>query len=241
MGVFSTPPRLEDLTGLNHPPDDIAALRRCKPGSCDVKLGTKGLERLSRVDWSAPGAEKQAIAIFNQGIVDYVAAYQENGVDALGDVLDKKTARSRSQEYRALLANSPYLVEYVRELADYLAAYPKRTLAGAEDVFYWTKDMSGPKPVVSGYHLTIYRGPRGTLVANRLLGSTHFLNAGLDIMAAVPTPDGKGVYLLSLYRTRLDPPTGMLAGALMGKVKDGIETGVRENLVAARTRLAAAQ
>jgi hypothetical protein len=60
-------------------------------------------------------------------------------------------------------------------------------------------------------------------------------------MAAVPTPDGKGLYLMSLYRTRIDPPTGMLAGVLMGKVRDGVETGVEQNLMTARDRLAAAR
>ena len=78
-------------------------------------------------------------------------------------------------------------------------------------------------------------------MANKLLGATHYFNASLDIMAGVPTPDGKGLYLLSLFRTRLDPPTGMLAGALMGKVRGGIETGVRENLKSARERLAEAK
>ena len=55
----------------------------------------------------------------------------------------------------------------------------------------------------------------------------------------MPTADGKSLYLLSLFRTRLDPPTGMLAGVLMGKVRDGIETGVKENLKTAQARLIA--
>jgi hypothetical protein len=46
---------------------------------------------------------------------------------------------------------------------------------------------------------------------------------------------------LSLYRTRIDPPTGMLGGVLMGKVRDGVETGVNENLKTARDRLATAK
>ena len=53
----------------------------------------------------------------------------------------------------------------------------------------------------------------------------------------MPTADGKGLYLLNLYRTRMDPPTGMLAGVLMGKVRDGIETGVNENLKRAKDNL----
>ncbi|HEY5907173.1 MAG TPA: hypothetical protein VIZ31_03970, partial [Vicinamibacteria bacterium] len=90
MGRFSTPATLEDLKGLNHPPDDIAALKKCKPGSCDVKLGTKGLLAVSKIDWSAADAEKRAVAVFNQAIVDYVNAYQQGGTDAMGNVLDKK-------------------------------------------------------------------------------------------------------------------------------------------------------
>ena len=77
--------------------------------------------------------------------------------------------------------------------------------------------------MVSAYHATIYRGPRGGLIAHKLIGASHFFNAGLELLAAVPTPDGKGLYLLNLYRTRIDPPTGMLGGVLMGKVRDGIE------------------
>jgi hypothetical protein len=241
MGYFSKPAKLDDLKGLTHPPDDIAALKKCKPGSCDVKLGTKGLEAVSKIDWSAPDAEKRAVTIFNQAIVDYVNAYEQGGTDAMGNVLDKKQEKSRAQEYRTLLANSPYLVDYVKEFNDYLVAYPKGKLAGAEDVLFWAKDTFGLKPVVSGYHATFYKGPKGALISSKLLAASHFFNASLEMLAGVPTPDGKGLYLLNVYRTRLDPPTGMLAGVLMGKVRDGVETGVRENLKMARDRLAAAR
>jgi hypothetical protein len=203
-----------------------------------VKLGTRGLEIAAKLDWSSPGAEGRAAAAFNQALVDYVTAYAQGGTDALGDVLDKKAPKSRSQEYKALLASSPYLAEYVKEFNDYLASYPQGKLADAEDVLYWTKDTFGLKPVVSAYHMTLHQSPRGALLANKLLYASHYFNASLEIMAGVPAPDGKGLYLLSLFRTRLDPPTGMLAGVLMGKVKDGIETGVRENLKRARERLA---
>jgi hypothetical protein len=239
MGIFSSPPQLADLKGLNHPPDDIAALKKCKPGSCDVKLGDRGLEIVSKIDWARPDAEAQAIGLFNQALVDYVAAYAEGGTDALGTVFDKKARKTRADEYRKLLASSPYLAEYVKEFNDYLEGYPQAKLHDTEDTLYWTKDTFGLKPVVSAYHLTLHKSAGGALIANKLLYSSHFFNASLEIMAGVPAPDSKQMYLLSLFRTRLDPPTGMLSGVLMGKVRDGIETGVRENLKRARERLAA--
>jgi hypothetical protein len=238
MGLFSSPATLADLKGLNYPPDDIAALKKCKPGSCDVKLGTKGLEAVSGIDWKAPEAQAQATAILNQLMVDYVAVYQQGGTEAMATILDKKEAKVRPQEYRALLNHSPYLVDYVKEFNEYLADYPNGKLAEATDVLYWMKDTYGPKPVVSTYHATFYKGPRGGYTANKLIGAAHFFNASLELTAAVPGSDGRSLYLMTLARTRLDPPTGMLAGALMGKVKGGVEQGVKESLKTARDRLA---
>jgi len=122
-----------------------------------------------------------------------------------------------------------------------IEANPSGKLTGAEDELYWAKDTFGLKPVVSAYHATFYKGPRGAMIASKLLAATHYFNAGLEMIAGVPAPDGKGLYLLSLYRTRIDPPTGMLSGILMGKVRDGVETGVKQNLTTARERLAAAR
>lgn len=45
--------------------------------------------------------------------------------------------------------------------------------------------------------------------------------------------------VLAVQAPSVAPPTGMLGGVLMGKVRDGIETGVKENLKRARERLAA--
>jgi hypothetical protein len=239
MGLFSTPAKLADLKGLTYPPDDIEALQKCKPGSCDVKLGTKGLEAVSKINWSATDATAQATAILNQLMVDVVTAYQQGGTEAMATTLDKKEAKSRPQEYRALLAHSPYLADYVKEFNDYLADYPKGKLAGAEDVLYWTKDTYSPKPNVSYYHATFYKGPRGAYIANTLIGAAHFFNSSLELTVGVPGADGKSLYLMSLARTRLDPPTGMLAGALMGKVKGGVEQGVKESLKNAQAHLAA--
>jgi len=240
MGLFSSPPKLDDLKALTHPPDDINALKKCKPGSCDVKLGTAALEKMATIDWKASDAETRATALLNQMIVDFVAAYQQGGTDAMGTIMDKKAPKTRTNESKTLLAHSPYLPEYVKEFNDYLEAYPKGKLADTEDVLYWTKDEFGLKPVVSLYHMTLHKQPKGALIANKMLAATHFFNASLEILAGVPTPDGKGMYLMSLARTRIDPPTGMLGGVLMGKVKDGIETAVKENLKVARERLAAA-
>lgn len=242
IGVFSDPPRVEDLQGLTLPDDDIDALQKCKPGKCDVKVGTSGLEALSALDWRAPDARARAAALVKETMAAYARAYAAGGTDAMGVTVDKTYPKALSAEFKTLLRNSPYLVDYVPAFHQYLASYPQGELPGTQDLLFWTKDTFGLKPVVSIYHAIIHapQGGRGLLVAVKTIYASHYFNAALEVMAAIPAPDtpgGPSLYLLDLYRTRIDPPTGMLSGVLMGKVKRGIEQGVALNLKTAKDRV----
>jgi hypothetical protein len=174
-----------------------------------------------------------------------VTAYLAGGTDAMGVTVDKNKPKALSEEFRTLLKNSTYLVEYVPAFNQYLESYPKGSLPNTEHTLFWTKDTFGLKPVVSMYHATIHKpedARAGLLVAMKTLYASHYFNAALEIMAAVPTPDAAtkpAFYLLDLYRARIDPPTGMLSGVLMGKVKGGIERGVAMNLKNAKARVEA--
>ena len=46
----------------------------------------------------------------------------------------------------------------MKEFNDYLVAWPKGKLAGAEDVLYWAKDTFGLKPVVSKKRAVVLLG-----------------------------------------------------------------------------------
>src|SRR5262249_33008497 len=124
----------------------------------------------------------------------------------------------------------------------YVESYPKGTLADTTDTIFWAKDTFGLKPVISIYHATVHTQttPRaGLIAAIKTLYASHYFNAALEVMAATPTPDGAGIYVLDLYRARIDPPTGMLSGVLLGKVKSGVEEGVAMNLKNAKARVEA--
>ena len=242
IGHFSSPPSVADLGGLNWPDADVEALKRCKVGSCDVKLGTGSLDRLRKeIDWKAPDAMAKVTALIKDQMVDYMTAYKTGGTDTMAATVDKDRPKVLAEEFRTLLRNSPYLPEYVPAFHQYLEAWPKGSLPNTTDTLFWTKDEFGLKPVVSMYHATVHhadvQGRPGLLVAIKMLYASHFFNAGLEVMAAAPTPDGAAFYLLDLYRTRIDPPTGMLSGVLMGKVKGGVEDGVALNLKTAKARV----
>jgi hypothetical protein len=232
IGRFSRPPRVEDLAGLTLDASDFEAARECRPGACDLKLARSAMERIQReVDWKAADARSRATGLMKRMLVEYAVAYMQGGTSEMATYADKDRPLETPAEFRKLLAASPYLVEYVPALHGYLEQYPKAPLPGAEDLFYWSKDKFAPRPTISIYHVTSWTDPQRpvAVVASKRIYASHYFQAGLDLLAVVDAPGG-GFYLMDLYRVRIDPPTGMLSGVLLGKVRGGIEQGVAEGL-----------
>jgi hypothetical protein len=235
-GVFSDPPAPADVAALAVPDDDIKALQKCSPGACDVKLTDDALEHLKGFDWKAPGAKERATAEFKAMVVAVASAYRGGGIAALGVIMDKKQPKSRADEFHRLLENSPYLYKYVPEFCRHIAEYPDGSFPGAATTLFWSKDTFSPKPTISLCAVTVVRTDEHVLVAQQLLAASHFFNAGLDVTIAVPGSSAE-VYVVDVYRVRIDPPTGMMAGPAMKRVENGIKDGVEKTLRSVRSKL----
>src|SRR6185295_6645458 len=46
IGKFNDTPAIADLAGLTIEPDDINVMKKCKPGSCDIKMSAVSMDRL---------------------------------------------------------------------------------------------------------------------------------------------------------------------------------------------------
>ena len=232
IGRFSRPPRLEDLAGLTLDEDSFAALRECKPGDCGIKLSRSAIENVQReVDWKGADARSRASQVLKEMLVDYTSAYMRVGTAEMATYADKESPIETSTEFGKILAASPYLVEYVPELHRYSEGYPAASLGGATDIFYWSKDQYAPRPTVSLFHVVVWNDPRRdfAVIASKRVYSSHYFRAGVELLAVVAAPGG-GFYLMDLYRARIDPPKGILAGAIRGRVRGGVEHAVGENL-----------
>jgi hypothetical protein len=237
IGVFSDAPVIEDLAALKVPDEDIDALKKCKPGSCDVKLTDDGMRRIGAIDWSAKDARERAELLFKDMLVDEAASYRTGGLAALGTMVDKEQPKSRGDEFHRLLQHSPYLFKYVPDFHAYIESYPQGSFRGTSTMLYWTRDSFSPKPVLSICAGSVARIDDDVISACRLLSATHFFNAGLDVCIGVPAEHAPGLYLVDVYRVRIDPPTGLLAGPAMKKVQSGIEEGVKKTLEGYRSKL----
>jgi hypothetical protein len=239
IGRFGTPPRLEDLASLTLPAKDVAALKTCRPGDCDVKLSTAAMIRFrNQVNWSSPYAAQQAHEVARAMILELVLAYQANGNAALGHYDDRSEPLSVAEQFRALLDSGSQLPVPVPELMAYLEEYPRNRPPGTEDSFYWSVVDFGLKPTLRVNHVVIYpmdAGPSGVshVIAIKQLYASHYFHTTLELRFLVGDErqaDRRGFYLLSITRSRSDGTTGLKGSLLRPVISRRSRNAVRSYL-----------
>jgi hypothetical protein len=236
FGKFSTPPAAADVQNLSLDPDDIAQLKACKPGACDLRVGGAGLATLrASIDWSAPDAAARVDALMRKATIDYVSAYQKSGDAALVTYNDRAEPVSLKEQWRSILAASPVFQQYSPALKTYLEEYP-RTLPGATDVLYWVKEKyTGLKPVISIVHGVIYRPPdhpERIVVLQKQLYASHYYDGSLAVASIIAAPEGTApvTYLLYGNRSRGDLLKGGFGGLKRKVARDQAKKSAEQTL-----------
>jgi len=230
FGRFSKPPVAADVKDLSLDPRDVADLQGCRPGKCDLKLGGAGIGALqTSVDWRAPDAVDRVNALVRTAALEYVAAYQTRGDEALVTYNDRAEPVALKDQWREILANSASFHEYVPELRAYLEQYPRGSLAGARDIIYWVKDDYGFKPVLSIVHGVVYQPPSRAdraYVVQKQIYANHYFDGSLAVATALSaTEQGAPVtYLVYVNRSRGD----MLRGGLGGLKRSAAQSQARK-------------
>ena len=232
FALFSEPATTADVAALSADASDVEALKKCRPGDCDVKIPGQTIEEFSRsIDFSSPHAAAQVNALARQRAVQYVNAYRRGGTAAMLDYGDQKTDHSAGAAFAQLLAESPYLYDYVPEFRKYLESYPSGSLPGASDAIYWSMDrLPSLRPIFGITHLTTW-SPAGaplTLVAAKQLYASHYFLGAFTLTTVLDRPDAPsgagGVYWIVVQRLHLDhlPSGGLLniRGRVIGKLQE---------------------
>jgi len=209
FGPLGTPPTPADVARLAFDRGEIDDLRSCQPGDCAVRIGGAGLQALrSAIDWNAADYAEQVNAFARDAVVRYVTAYQQRGDDALVTYDDSDQPVSSKEEWRGIVANSPYFHQYAPELEDYLKRYPAVQLPGARDLFYWIKEnYSALGIVISVVHSVVYQPPSQSdrvIVAQKYIYASRYYDASLAVTTMVADEEnGKPVtYLVYVNRSR---------------------------------------
>ena len=57
---LSSPPAINDFGELALDSGELAALQKCRPGDCGLRLGDRAIARFQALDWTAPDAGRRA-------------------------------------------------------------------------------------------------------------------------------------------------------------------------------------
>ena len=238
---FVRPIDPRDLEGFSLEPGDLATLRNCRVGDCNVKLSIAAIERLGRdVDWSRPDYAPRAQSIFREELLAYVEDYLNRGNSALIEYRDKNKPVRLEDEFRAVLDARPGLSGLVPEFHDYLAKYPSDPLPGVSDFLYWSIESFGLKPVASITHVSIYVQPGRAVVASKQIYASHYFEASLGLTAALDDPgkaSAPGMYLVYVNRSRIDFLSGFFGGLRRALARGRLRDGMRKNLAEAVRKL----
>jgi hypothetical protein len=201
IGVFSTPPQVNDVRDLTLDPADMKAIRNCqpqRPDDCDLKLESNEIARLqqaaARSDPSNGAAIEQE---FRQILVDRAEQYGHRG-DQEGQ-----------PQFTSLLQHSPYM-KRLPHLASYLEGYPAPAPGGSESFLYWSKETYAWKPMITITHVTILHGGEDQaapeiVVASRDLFSTRYTSGSLVLTLLLRDPNVPSHrYLVYINRTWVD-------------------------------------
>ncbi|HEX9487769.1 MAG TPA: hypothetical protein VF976_11925 [Gemmatimonadales bacterium] len=232
FGIFSDPATPADVREVTLRDEDVGELKECQPGKCDWKVPATEMERIRQeIDWSAADPAAQVNAWVQRRMVTYVTDYRARGDSALVVYDDVGHVRA-SDAFAALLAQSPYVYEYVPPLHRHLASYPHDTLAGVSDVLYWSEDaLPGLKPILSITHLSLYTPPGATavtVIAAKQIYGDHYFEAAFELLVIVDRPVAsapQGIYLVFVRRFRFDDlPSGLfnIRGKVIGKLRDNM-------------------
>jgi hypothetical protein len=215
-GTFSTPVGIGDIEAMQLPAGDVEALRHCRPGDCDVKLGASEIARLdAAIDASPNHWRSAAQAAFRAMVLDRIRAYRRHGLAGLPVIRDHREAIAPAVAF-GQIASSPELSGgAAAPLIGYLSEYPRASLNSRAELLYWLEVTDSPKPTIQAAHLVIDRtldgGAIEVVAASRQIFATHYINGSLAVTILARTPAGDR-FMLYINRSSVDGLDGFLSG-----------------------------
>jgi hypothetical protein len=236
---LSTPPRIEDFAALKLPASDVADLRKCRVGSCELKLSENALVQIRKeIDFSKPSAHADAERLARRLALDYVTGYLAGGNARLATYRDSSRPTFVGQEFASMVERLPSLTEFLPDLKRYLLDFPKASLPKSESFLYWQEAKFGLKPTIRINHFTIVEQPTQVAVASKMLYASHYFWTALELRVLVPdTARGEGFWFISVNRSRSDGLSGFVGRLIRGKVRGEAEKGMQAVLALTKGRM----
>src|SRR4029453_16821380 len=135
---LSEPARVEDFAALTLSPDEVADLRWCEVGDCELKLTAEAVARLKKeINWTRPDVKAQLERLMRSMVTDYVNAYRAGGNSMLAVYRDAAHPTFAAKELRGLVDSMPELSQHLPDMRHYLLEYPNPPTRPTISFMYW--------------------------------------------------------------------------------------------------------
>lgn len=235
IGRVGATPSADDFARLSIDADELAALRRCRPGDCELKLDSRGIELVKGVKTNA-----ELMTGLREHLAAYAAAYLRDGNPALITYNDRNKPLSLREEFGRILAASPAIARDWPDLHAGLAQFSGTLPEGLEGFVYWSKEKAASRSSVALTHLVIRPPAEGVAaVATKQIYSSHYTTASLGLTVLVDQTGTSGPRTLVIYlnRTRVDVFGGLLGGVKRALVRPRARSGAERMMATMRTRM----
>jgi hypothetical protein len=227
VGRFARRPSPRDVEELSLESNDVDALRRCRPGNCEVKLSVEEIEAIRQAIVAA-GADWRLAAqqAFRAALVERVRLHHERGLLALPSYADKTHSLSVGEAFSSIIARSPYLVRAFPDAVNTLQT-PARDTDSDDAFYYWSQERyGGGRTVVTVTYVRLLpepaRAPQAMTVSTQLFAS-HYINGAVGLTAIV-CDRVASCYLTYLNRTHSDMLGGLFGGLKRALIEERLES-----------------
>ncbi len=239
LGAFGAPARAADAAALRIDPGDFNDFRSCRPGRCDIKLPVSSMREFQHA-LGAQGTLETAEALVRERLARYADDYRKVGTASIVEYADKAAPVAAADVFERLLADSPYLLEYVPDFQRHLRDFPAAPLPGSVDVVYWASDrLPSLRPIISLVHAAWQEVPGRSmaLLGEKQIYASHYFDGAFTLTTVLPNPRSPGGTLLVICRRmHFDVlPGGILN--IRGRVASKTQDALREELQARAAEL----
>lgn len=241
IGRLSTPPVDHDVANLPISARDLEDLRRCRPGSCSVKLSAGEIQRVQQALVSAGDNWKLAVRQAMQAaMLDRARHYLRNGFCGSQPYDDHTDSVSAETEFAALMSPSGAAWFALPHLMRLTCLAPVRD-PSIQSLLYWSSDRIGRKDTISLTHLSLVRPNDDRLpevvAVSRQVFASHYVTGSLAITALTRGTASTPRYLLYLNRSRIDVLKGPFAGLARHMIERRLKAEAPSSLQNLRRRL----
>jgi hypothetical protein len=241
IGLFSDPPHIDDLSDLALDYEDLEAIRRCRPGRCELKLSGEEMTELARAAASADDWRPVVQDAYRRVVLARVESYLASGYRDALPYADQREPASPGDEFGVLLDRSPFLAERLPHLTQHLRQFPGGPAAGVESFLYWSKETLGGKPMVIVSHVFISEQEHPDLpeavVVSRHVYANHYMTGSLAMTAVASGRQSTRGHLIYLNRSRVDVLGGVFGRITRLFIERRLRAEAAEVVEGLRTRL----